>query len=89
MDNRLTSIVIPNTVKKIGYRAFNENPLNSISIGANVELVEIGGMDKVTQKEWKYTAFEGTGFDEAYAANNRQAGTYTKVDEVWQFSPRK
>jgi hypothetical protein len=89
MNNRIVSIVIPDSVKRIGYRAFFNNPLRSISIGRNVELDESSGYDGPEKKEeWKYTAFEGTGFDEAYKEYGRMAGTYTKVDGIWQFVPR-
>jgi hypothetical protein len=88
MNNRLTGIVIPGSVKRIGYRAFFNNPLESITIGGNVELDEVSGYDAGKQEEWKYTAFEGTDFDEAYRENGRLAGTYTKVDGIWQFDPR-
>ncbi|MDR0718708.1 MAG: leucine-rich repeat domain-containing protein, partial [Treponema sp.] len=85
MNNRITSIVIPDSVKRIGYRAFFNNPLKSITIGSNVELDDISGYDAGKEVEWKYTAFEGTGFDEAYRESGRLAGTYTKVDGIWQF----
>jgi hypothetical protein len=86
MNNRLASIVIPDSVKKIGYRAFCNNPLKSITIGSNVELDEMSGYDTGKQEEWKYTAFEGTGFDEAYKEYGRMAGTYTMVNGTWQFA---
>jgi hypothetical protein len=88
MNNRLTSIVIPDSVKRIGYRAFFNNPLRNITIGSNVELDEIGDYDTGKEEEWKYTAFEGTGFDEAYKEYGRMAGTYNKVNDFWQFVPR-
>jgi hypothetical protein len=88
MNNRLTSIVIPDSVNRIGYRAFCNNPLRNITIGSNVELDEIGGYDTGKEEKWKYTAFEGTGFDEAYKEYGRMAGTYNKVNGFWQFVPR-
>jgi hypothetical protein len=88
MNNRLTGIVISDSVKRIGYRAFFNNPLQTIIIGGNVELGELSGHNTVNNEEWKYTAFEGTGFDEAYRENGRLAGTYTKVNGIWQFAPR-
>jgi hypothetical protein len=87
MNNRLAGIVIPASVKRIGYRAFFGNPLKSITIGGNVELGELSGYDTGKQAEWKYTAFEGTGFDEAYEEHGRTAGTYTLADGIWQFAP--
>jgi hypothetical protein len=89
MNNRLASIVIPDSVKKIGYRAFFNNPLKNITIGSNVELNEISGYNTGKKEEWKYTAFEGTGFDEAYKAYGRMAGTYNMVNGIWQFVPRR
>jgi hypothetical protein len=88
MNNRLTGIVIPDSVKRIGYRAFFENPLKTITIGSNVELDELSGYDTGNKEDWKYTAFEGTGFDEAYQENGRLAGTYNKANGIWQFEPR-
>jgi hypothetical protein len=88
MNNHLTSIVIPDSVKKIGYRAFCNNPLKSITIGSNVELDEMSGYDSGKQEAWTYTAFEGTGFDEAYHEYDRMAGTYNKVNGVWELAPR-
>jgi hypothetical protein len=86
MLNGFTRIDIPGSVKRIGYRAFFENPLESITIGGDVELGELSGYDTDKQESWKYTAFEGTGFDEAYEEYGRLAGTYTKVDGIWQFA---
>jgi len=87
MNNQLTSIVIPDSVRKIGYRAFANNWFKSITIGSDVEFEELSGYDTWDEKEWKYTAFEGSDFEDAYSENGRKAGTYTKVDEVWIFKP--
>jgi hypothetical protein len=89
MNNRLTGIVIPGSVKKIGYRAFFNNPLKSITIGGNVEFGELSGYDAGKNEEWKYTPFEGTGFDEAYEGYGKMAGTYNLTDGIWQFTPRR
>ena len=87
MFNELSHIVIPKSVRKIGYRAFCNNPLKSITIGSNVEFGELSGID-IENKEWKYTAFEGTGFDEAYQEHGRRAGVYTLTGGIWRFAPR-
>jgi len=87
-ENRLSSIVIPDKVKKIGYRAFFRNPLRSITIGNNVELEELGGYNEY-EGNWKYTAFEGTGFEDFYEENGRRAGIYTYNDDTWSVEFRR
>jgi len=59
-----TSVTIPDSVKTIGNSAFSSYKLTSITIGANITLA--------------YYAFGYDGFEEAYTANNKQAGTYTR-----------
>jgi len=54
-----------------------DNPLTSISIGANVKFNEGPG-------EWQ-NAFN-TDFDTFYINNGRQAGTYTLNNGVWSLS---
>ena len=49
---------------------------------------EISGIDS-EQKAWKYTAFEGTGFEDVYNDNGKLAGAYTLADGVWQLEPRQ
>jgi len=82
---KLTSIIFPNSVKKIGAYAFDSPPLISITIGADVEL---GGWDS-----WGYDPSESVGeyiyafsdaFDYAYNYNfDKQPGTYILKDDVW------
>lgn len=89
MNNRLTNIVIPDSVKKIGYRAFFNNPIEMITIGKNVEFVSLIGFDTMSQKSWKYTSFEGLGFDEFYEESGRKAGVYTRNgDGSWDVKFR-
>ena len=74
-DNALTGVVIPNSVERIGSEAFVGNQIVSVAIGANVNLVGL--------------AFGG-GFEEAYAAQGKKAGTYwrTSADSAaWSFLP--
>jgi len=82
IDNELSGLVIPDSVKKIGYRAFMGNPLRSISIGSNVEFGELSGYNEY-EGDWKYTPFEGTGFEDFYLENGRRAGIYFYNDDNW------
>jgi len=82
---KLTSIIFPSSLKKIGAYAFDSPPLVSITIGANVEL---GGWDS-----WGYDPSESVGeyiyaisdaFDDAYNYNyDKQAGTYILKNDEW------
>jgi len=86
MNNKLMHITIPNSVRKIGYRAFCANPLKSIIIGSGVELLSISGYDNRKEEEWAYYAFElgcKKEFDEVYNANGKKAGTYILKGGVW------
>ena len=67
---QLTSVFIPNGVTEIGFRAFYENPLTSIIIGANVEL---GG-----------SAFDYF-FERFYDAQGKKAGTYILRVREWSL----
>jgi len=82
MDNRLLNVVIPDSVRRIGYRAFFWNPLESITIGANVEFGELSGENEY-EGAWRFTPFEGTGFEEFYIEHGRRAGTYTFNNGYW------
>ena len=65
--NMLTSVSIPSSVTTIGSYAFYYNPLESVTIGANVILSS--------------NAF-GYGFEAAYNAANKAAGTYTRTSST-------
>ena len=70
-NNSLTRVTIPNSVRTIGVSAFADNPITSLSIGANVRLGSDGsGSVGVLGR--------GTGFNTAYANNGNRAGTYTR-----------
>ena len=62
--SRLISVTIPASVTEIWYGVFSGNPITSITIGANVTVVD---------------GF-GAGFNQAYNDSGRQAGTYTGTD---------
>ncbi|GMO54864.1 MAG: hypothetical protein Ta2G_13840 [Termitinemataceae bacterium] len=65
---KLSSVIIPGTVTKIGEHAFDGNSLTQIAIGANIE---ISG------------AFESS-FESVYKNEGKRAGVYTKEKGVWR-----
>jgi acetyltransferase-like isoleucine patch superfamily enzyme len=85
--NALISVTIPDSVTSIGEFAFahnrertyttdnrviyDENLLNTVTIGANVALGEGGN-----------PSFDN-GFDDFYNANGEKAGTYVCIDDQW------
>jgi len=80
--NRLTSIIIPESVINIGGLAFGGNQLTSITIGANVKI----------ETDYNGSSFgswmNSTGFEEVYNNNNKRAGTYSRTntnDRNWVF----
>ena len=92
--NRLTSVNIPNSVEKIGNNSpFSGNPITSITIGANVNIVasEYGGCGfahgfadfYVYDDMWQRPPVRRSG---AYSQNNRAAGTYIRNNVgVWSY----
>jgi hypothetical protein len=68
-NKRLASVTIPDSVKSLDVNAFADNPVTSVSIGANVKLGEdaAGGV-----------LGPNTGFNTAYDNNNKRAGIYTR-----------
>ena len=73
--NRLTHVTIPDNVTTIGQRTFNNNPITSITIGANVTFEDSPHV---------------RGFDTFYNGNGKKAGTYTYNEkrERWSFKAR-
>jgi tetratricopeptide (TPR) repeat protein len=68
-NNSLSSVTLPNSVTSIGFSAFSDNPVTSIRLGANVKLGSNGDHGALGK---------GTGFNTAYANNDKMAGTYTR-----------
>ena len=64
-DNQLTSVTIGSNVTSIASYAFSNNPLTSVTIGNNVTIAS--------------SSFP-SGFADAYNANGKAAGTYTRSD---------
>jgi len=63
-------------VNVIGDAAFEGNNLNSISIGANVELV--------VEDNWRNTSWPP--FGTFYNNNGKRAGMYVLYNGVWSFA---
>jgi hypothetical protein len=87
-NNQLTSVTIPGSVTSIGERAFQENQLTSITVSGNVSWLEDNSNVDQETKDYLVSiglvavdlSVFGSGFTDAYNANGRQAGTYTRPD---------
>ena len=73
-NNRLVAVTIPDGVSSIEEKAFDGNPLRSVTIGNNVVINENGGFD--------------ARFAMLYDAHGRVAGTYALDDGEWLFQAR-
>ncbi|MCL2764939.1 MAG: leucine-rich repeat domain-containing protein [Treponema sp.] len=73
MGNLLTEITIPGSVTSIAFGAFISNQLTIITIGSDVNLLSPPGYPDVFDD----------GFDHAYNAAGKAAGTYILRDGVW------
>jgi hypothetical protein len=87
-NNQLASITIPDSVASIGEFAFQRNQLTSITVPGNVSWLESNSKEDTEVSDYlasigivaiDSSAF-GSGFADAYNANGRQAGTYTRPD---------
>ncbi|WP_461256253.1 leucine-rich repeat domain-containing protein [Treponema sp. R80B11-R83G3] len=84
-NNRITSVIIPNSVTTlnvyINYNnyctQFNDNPLESVTIGPNVDVYNGDGR---SNGRW-------LDFRNRYKSNNRMAGTYTLEGNTWAYKP--
>ena len=87
-NNQLTSVTIPESVTSIGEVAFQRNPMISITVPGNVSWLESNNNEDPELSEYLASigliaidnGVFGSGFADAYNANGRQAGTYTRPD---------
>jgi len=77
-NEQLTSVIIGRGITNIAYNAFIFNPINRITIPANVQLENRGG--------WESGVFSDS-FDNYYKENNKKAGTYIYRNGRWNYSP--
>jgi len=86
-QNRLTSIILPESVRSFGQ--ISDNQLTSIGIGSNVNLLY-----GITGSNWTYDVMGGQGsgiehgFNNAYRNNNNRAGIYTRPNTssgIWTY----
>jgi len=68
-NNSISKIIFPDSVTSIGICVLADNPITSVSIGANVKLGD---------KDSYGILGENTGFNTAYTNNNKRAGVYTR-----------
>jgi len=80
-DKGLESVIIPGSITRIVDRAFAENPLSSITIGADVSLGEQIGNDI---GDPPYYSFD-IDFDDFYDNNGKRAGTYVLNEGAWEY----
>ena len=97
-NNRLTSVVIPDSVTYIGMWAFGGNQLTSVDIPWSVTYIGPGAfannpLTSITIPSGVYIAdgwsmgAHGVSFLAFYEANGRQGGTYTFDGSAWSFTP--
>jgi len=88
-NSYLDSVVIPNSIKFIGERAFFGNPaLTNITIGENVTVGEDAFSIYQTDGSGKrLSATTSVGFEVAYEFRKRRAGTYFHIFGPWGYKP--
>ena len=81
----LKSVVIPSGITSIGTCAFQDNPLTTIIIGANVNLMAFMPANDAPNLD-PYVSFS-TDFDyNCYRANGGKAGKYEYGSDVWSLN---
>jgi len=90
-NNQITSVIIPNNITNLfiydhsgsGYcTQFNDNPLESVTIGPNVKIDD----SNTNTGDWDSKG-RWLDFRNRYRSNNKMAGTYTFDGSTWTYKP--
>jgi hypothetical protein len=97
MSHRLTSVIIPNGVTSIGYRAFLDNSLTSVNIPNSVTSIgayafldnrRLTSVTIPANVDVGTEAFGYPFFEESYESAGKNAGTYTRGYNRWTFTAK-
>ena len=81
MGKGLTAVTITDSITHIGYRAFRNNALTSITIGEEVELMALFNRE-INYYPDEFRSFDNC-FDDCY---KRGAGTYINSNNIWRLN---
>jgi len=83
IDKGLSSVTIPAGVTLIGSRSFRDNPLTTVTIGADANLLAFFIGDP---PNFDYHYAFGLTFYYCYSANKKKAGTYEHSNNTWSMN---